>query len=154
MRRIALGVSMMMAMPAAWADVAPEPPMNPIPEACKPFIGIWQRTEPERTRWQDTWEVLVIDSQRVIKVYYMNQKDVNIEAQTALFNLSCTPVDGELIQLDMPTATDEEGHITMVVKLDGDSFTSTAETFYDQPGPPPPDWKPTTYTVTWKRIAK
>lgn len=138
----------------ARADVAPEPPADPIPEACKPFIGIWHRTEPEREHWRETWELLVIDSQRVTKLYFMNQKDVNIETQTALFHISCTPVDGGLIQLDLPTATDEEGHITMVVKLDGDTFTTTAESFYDQPGPPPADWKPQTYAVTWKRIGK
>lgn len=138
----------------AQADVLPEPPVDPIPEACKPLIGIWQRAEPERTRWSTNWEIMVIDSRRVTMLYYVNQKDVNIEAQTGLFNVSCTPGEGGAYALAFSTATDEEGEFGMDVVLSGDSFTTTAETYYDQPGAPPADWKPETYQVTWTRIAK
>jgi hypothetical protein len=137
---------------AAHADVAPEPPLEPIPEACKPLIGIWARTTPERTHWSENWDILVVDSQHATTVYWMNQKNVNIEAQTALFNIDCRPEDDGRMTVSMGSATDEEGSATMLIRLAGDSFTSEEVPYYDKPGPPPADWNPPPVQVTYKRI--
>lgn len=138
---------------AALADVAPSPPVDPIPETCKPFIGIWQRTTPEVGRSMAAWTILVIDSSRVTMLYYVDEgSGVNVQAQTGLFNIGCEPAEGGVTNLAFSTATDEEGEFGMEVKLSGDSFTSTEQSSYNEPGPPPADWKPETVTVTWKRI--
>jgi hypothetical protein len=139
---------------AALADVAPEPPIDPIPESCKPLIGVWQRTTPEITRWMTTWTFLVVDSRLATKLYYMDEgKGVNVQAQTAIFHITCTPGANGTLTIDLSSASDEEGGSSMDITLAGDSFTTTDQTVYDQPGAPDPNWKPETYSVTYKRIA-
>ncbi len=143
-----------LAWSAALADVVPEPPIDPVPETCKPLIGVWQRTTPEITRWMTTWTFLVVDSRIATKLYYMDEgKGVNVQAQTATFYISCTPQADGTLNISLSSATDEEGGSSMDIKLAGDSFTTTDQTVYDKPGPPDPDWKPESYAVTYKRIA-
>jgi len=137
----------------ARADIPPAPPENPIPEACRPLIGIWARSTPQHTRWSDTWDVLVVDSQHATKIYYIDQKGVNIEAQTALFNIDCRPQDDGTMTISLDSATDEEGSATMLIRLAGTAFTLEEMPDYDAPGAPPPGWQPTPVTVTYTRIA-
>jgi hypothetical protein len=143
-----------LAWSAALADVAPEPPIDPIPETCKPLIGVWQRTTPEITRWMTTWTFLVVDSRLATMLYYMDEgQGVNVQAQTATFYITCTPGPNGTMTIDLSSATDQEGSASMAITLSGDSFTTTEQTVYDQPGAPDPNWKPEPYTVTYKRIA-
>lgn len=137
---------------AALADIPPTPPLEPIPESCKPLIGIWTRTTPEVTRWSENWDLLIVDSRHATKLYWMNEKDVNIEAQTALFNIDCRVEDDGRMTVSMGSATDEEGSATMLIRLSGDSFTSEEVPPYNEPGAPPPDWNPAPVQVTYKRI--
>jgi hypothetical protein len=144
-------IAMLCAAPA-FADVAPEPPLEPIAEACKPLIGIWARTTPEVTRWSRNWDLMVVDSQHATKVYYMDEKGINIEAQTALFNIDCRPEDDGRMTISLGSATDEEGSATMLIRLAGDSFASEEAPTWNEPGPPPADWNPPPVQVIYKRI--
>lgn len=151
--RLAIALAAVAFSSTALADVAPSPPVDPIPESCRPFIGVWQRATPEVSRGLAAWTILAIDSSRVTMLYYADEgKGVNVQAQTALFHIGCTPAEDGVTNLAFSTATDEEGEFGMEVKLAGDSFTTAEQTSYSEPGPPPADWKPETVTVTWKRI--
>mgnify|MGYP000858979675 CR=1 FL=1 len=155
MNLFAAALSAALACSTALADVLPEPPSDPIPESCKPLIGVWQRTTPEVTRWASTWTFLVVDSRIATKLYYIDEgKGVNVQAQTAIFYITCTPGADGMMTIGFSSASDEEGGSAMDIALDGDSFTTTEQTVYDRPGAPDPNWKPETYTVTYKRIAK
>ena len=154
MRLAAVTFVAALACSIARADVVPEPPVDPIPESCKPLIGVWQRMTPEVTRWATTWTFLVVDSRLATKLYYVDEgQGVNVQAQTAPYYITCTPGADGMLTIGLTSASDEEGGSSMEIKLAGDSFTTTDQTVYDRPGPPDPDWKPETYVVTYKRIA-
>lgn len=139
---------------AAAADVAPEPPADPIPEACKPLIGVWQRTEPEKSRFASTWSFLIVDSRRATTIAYVDEGEgVNIETQTASHILTCTPGEGGVMKVAFIEASHDAINWSMDIVLGEGSFTTTQMTIYDSPGAPDPDWKPTPYTVTYKKIA-
>jgi len=82
----------------------------------------------------------------------MNQKNVNIEAQDALFNIDCRVEDDGRMTISMGSATDEEGSATMLIRLTGDSFVSEELPPWNEPGLPPDNWNPTPAQVTYKRI--
>lgn len=153
-RTVATLIAATFAAFTARADVAPEPPVDPIPESCKPLIGVWQRITPEVTRWMTTTTFLAVDSRLATKLYYMDEGEgVNVQVQTATFHIACTPQADGTLNVSLSSATDEEGGSAMDITLAGDSFTTTDQTVYDQPGAPDPNWKPESYTVTYKRIA-
>lgn len=137
----------------ASADIPPPVPEDPLGEACQPFIGIWHRVEPRHTRSAKTWWVVAIDSQHVTVLNYDNQENINIHAEAISFQLECTKnADGTTL---LALTNDAEMSTALTATLvDETTFTTPEETSYLSAGPPDPNWKPETITITWKRIAR
>ena len=150
MRALALTAALVLAG-TALADIPPPEPENPLGEVCQPFIGVWSRVEPQHTRGGKTWRVVAIDSDNATVVNYGNQENINIQAEGLPFVLTCTKNADGTVTLDF--AGDREMKLALTVTpVDETTFTTTEESSYLQAGPPDPDWKPETLTITWKRL--
>ena len=136
---------------SALADIPPPEPENPLAEACMPFLGIWTRTTPTAWRRANGWMVLAIDSEGATVLRYVNQQDINVEANAVSSKLTCVP-DGNAVVL---TFTDGDNNaFSLSATLAGEtSFTTTEESSYTGNGAPDLNWKPEAILVTWTRIA-
>jgi hypothetical protein len=135
----------------AIADIPPPEPENPLAEACTPFIGIWTRTTPTAWRQANGWMVLAIDSEGATVLRYVNQQDINVEANAVPSRLTCVP-DGDAVVLTF-TDGDNNAFSLSATPAGETSFTTTEESSYTGGGAPDPNWKPQAILVTWTRIA-
>ncbi len=137
---------------AAAADVVPAPPENPIPEACRPLIGVWQQQEPSISRGGQRWLTLAIDSEGAQLMSFLNESGVVWTAATIAFpSISCEPGEGTI---DVTLDQAEVERTFAFARVNDDTLTTSEEEAYLQPGPPDPTWTPKTLTKTWKRVAK
>ena len=139
----------------ATADVPPPMPDKPLSETCKPFIGVWARQTPRVTRNVETSTVIAIDSEEATVLTYVNQMNVNIDADTDEFYLTCAAQADGSVRLTFADDDDRNDGFTLDATLAGDgSFTTKEQTSYLHAGPPDPNWKPETVTVIWTRIGR
>jgi hypothetical protein len=137
----------------AIADIPPPEPENPLPEACKPFIGVWTRDVPQVFRSGSRWMVVAIGAENATLLVYNNDQDINYRVEALAFTLTCTPDGAGAVKLVF--ARENWGTVELLATPAGETtFTTTEETNYLGGGPPDPNWKPQALIVTWTRVAR
>ncbi len=150
MRSLALAAIVLSSV--AFADVPPPPPDDPLGPDCQPFLGIWTPSVPTVSRGSTSWQVIAVGSEKAVVVRYVNLQDVNVMVRSQDAALTCEAT-AEGVTILTFKAGDED--LKLTARLTGEaSFTTEREATYNQPGPPPEDWKGETIVTTWTRIAR
>ncbi len=137
----------------AVADVPPSLPEPTLDAACAPLLGIWQRTTPRNSRFDSVWTLLMVDSAQVTRLTYNDLANGQYyEARSDIYGLRCTSAAGGKLDVEFLARPGDPSGWIMQVAFQGATFTTTEQTTYDRRGPPDPDWKPETYTVTYRKL--
>lgn len=144
----------------AEVSAGPKPTIDP---ACLPLLGVWHRVEPAQERVETMWTIwtiLAIDSSSEATAMTYTEYGyagtakgtIYYEAGTQKFQIRCTAHGNGMLTAEFLGPPDSQLGWSIDVVLNGDSFTTSDKTAYAGPWPPPPDWKPETYSVTYEKV--
>ncbi len=136
----------------ASADIPPPMPENPLGADCQPFIGLWARDTAQEMRRAHGHTVLAIDSTGAVMLSYINQQDINIEAQAKRHALTCKAEGNGVTRLDFGT-----GDYAFSIEarlIDETHFTVIQMSTWTGNGAPPEQWEPEPQVVSWTRLGR
>lgn len=147
-----LGLALLALFGTARADVAPDPPEEPLPKSCEHLIGLWQRTEPYLGYKRSIeWQMIAVDRE-FARTFTFESFSGEYWAGARTFRLACEGDGAAQTITFTPTEDDGKPFSHEISKVDEKTFTYPDIQGYTGYGVDPNHVdKP--ITVTFKRIA-
>ena len=139
------------AASVAQADIPPPAPEHPLPETCKPFIGVWTRDVPQVFRRSKVSQVIAIGAERGTVLWYSNEDDIAIRSDADNYDVTCTPDGAGATKLVFTAGDSLE---LLATPLGEGKFTTTEMSTDPSRGAPDPNFKPEAILVTWTRVVR